>query len=106
MFDGIAKGIQKNKEALSKIPTTNFKTVVAIYAAILSVVAYWIATFFLIPIDPVSLGMLFGFILTWLFDGRKQFEIKRRTQWKPSEMPPQGEAASSPSDAEQDRQSV
>jgi hypothetical protein len=27
--------------------------------------------------------MLLTFIITWIFDGRKQFEIKRRTQWKP-----------------------
>jgi hypothetical protein len=84
MLKGIINTIKNNKEAISNIPTTNFKTVVAIYAGVLSVVAYWIATFFLVPIDSVSLGLLFGFILTWLFDGRKQFEIKRRTQWKPN----------------------
>jgi hypothetical protein len=84
MFKAIVNTIKNNKEVISNIPTTNFKTVVAIYAGVLSVVAYWIATFFLVPIDSVSLGLLFGFILTWLFDGRKQFEIKRKTQWKPS----------------------
>jgi hypothetical protein len=86
MFKAIVNTIKNNKEVISNMPTTNFKTVVAIYAGVLSVVAYWIATFFLVPIDSVSLGLLFGFILTWLFDGRKQFEIKRKTQWKPNGM--------------------
>jgi len=70
--------------AVAAAPTTNWKTALALFSAFGSVIMFWIVLFFRIELDPIALGTLFAFILTWLYDGRKQFEIKRFTEWVPN----------------------
>jgi hypothetical protein len=85
--------ISRNKlnDSVSKSSTTNLKLVGAVLSAFGSVACYWILQFVDKNPDPVTLGMVFTFILTWLFDGRKQFEIKRKTQWVPKDFAPGSE---------------
>lgn len=67
---------------VSSAPTTNWKVFTAIVCGVLSVVMYWILALIDRSPEEITFGMLLTFILTWLFDGRKQFEIKRKTEWK------------------------
>jgi hypothetical protein len=72
------KTLQKE---IATAPTTNLKNALAVRAATLTVGLYWITVLLDHEPDPYGLGVLCAFILTWLFDGRKQFEVKRKTQW-------------------------
>jgi hypothetical protein len=71
--------LDKIKQGLSTVPTTNMKGVWATIAALVSVGAFWATIFLKIDIDHVNLGLVFSFIFSWLFDSRKQFEAKRKT---------------------------
>lgn len=81
----IKMATDKTNQAIAKASTTNSKTMFAVVAALGSVACYWVLQFIDKNPDPVTLGMVLTFILTWLFDGRKQFEIKRKTQWVPKD---------------------
>lgn len=71
-------------DIIAATATTNFKTLSAQVAAILTVIMYWVSNMLEFPVGEITFGMLLTFILTWMFDGRKQFEIKRNSQWVPS----------------------
>lgn len=70
------------RTAIATSPTTNLKNILAIRAAFMTVGMFWITSLLEIHVDPYAFGLLCGFILTWMFDGRKQFQIKRDSDWQ------------------------
>jgi hypothetical protein len=65
------------------LPITNLKNLLALVAAFGSVCCFWLAVFLEKQLDYVVFGMILSFVFSWLYDGRKQFAIKRDTEWVP-----------------------
>jgi len=73
--------LEKIQKGIATAPTTNLKNALGVRAATFTVGMYWITVLLDHEPSPYGFAVLCGFVLTWLFDGRKQFEVKRKTEW-------------------------
>lgn len=72
----------------SKLPTTQFKTLVGAALAVLSFVLFAALTLLEKPIEEVAWGLWLAFVAAWAALDFKQFQHKRNTEWKKDEAPP------------------